>query len=111
MKLYHATTLENGIEIFEKEQGLKAKYGFGFVYLCNELRVARKFGGLIFEVESDILDQKKLGQFRELLSDAYDSEPFYHYKGDIPFNLLRIVHTWERNKKPNKKVATLPPVY
>lgn len=104
MKLYHATSLENGEKIFL--EGLKPTWGF--VYLTNELKIARRFGGVVFEVDSDFLDEKKLGQYEELLCRLYKCDPFYHYADTIPAHCLRVVMPRERSKKPKKEKVLKP---
>lgn len=94
MKLYHATKPENYHSIMEK--GL-IPY-FPAVYLTPDLKVARMFGLLIFEVDTKDLDQNQLGTFREMLCDILKTDDFYHYCNIIPPKLLKLTE-WRKAKE------------
>jgi RNA:NAD 2'-phosphotransferase (TPT1/KptA family) len=89
MKLYHGTRKESLEQILK--EGLKANWGF--VYMSSDLEFVRKFygKGVIFEIESDDLEQDLLGTYREMLCDVFNTSDFYHYGDNIPSNLLKVI--------------------
>ena len=85
MKLYHGTSVENAKDI--DREGIKAV--FGFVYMTPDLAVAKRFGEVIYEIDSDDLDDDYLGSYREMLCDILKTDDFYHFGGDISRHTIK----------------------
>lgn len=87
MKLYHATKEENKQAILR--DGLIAF--FPAVYMTPDLVVAKRFGEVVFEIESNNLNPELLSSYREMLCDLWKTDDFYHYYSDIPPKLLKLI--------------------
>lgn len=89
MKLYHATKKEN-LDAIMKD-GLRADLSLGYVYMTPDLKHAELFGDIVFEIESQTLDPKLLGSYREMICDIFFTADYWHYGDTILPKLLTIV--------------------
>lgn len=100
MKLYHATSEDNEKSIDKHglvpASGLSDAHGkplnvpgCSFVYLTPDLEHAKTYGGILYEVESDDLDQTKLGKYREKICDICGTDDYWNYSEQIPPGLLK----------------------
>ena len=102
MKLYHGTTKERWEKI--QTEGLKTfctLCGFGdcrhctaqpellrFIYMTDDLVVAKRWGEVVLEIDTEKLDAAKLKTFREGLCDILKTTDFYNYCAPIPARLI-----------------------
>lgn len=103
MKLYHGTTKERWEKIqTEGLRGTCTLCGFGgckycaaqpealkFVYMTDDLPVAKRWGEVVLEIDADKLDAAKLKTYREGLCDVLKTSDFYNYCAPIPALLIK----------------------
>lgn len=88
MKLYHGTSRQNAR--FINVEGLKAVSiipelkKLAYVYLSPDIGLAKSYGEVVYEVDTDSLDLKKLDTYQEGIG------LIYNYNDDIPVSLLTI---------------------
>lgn len=89
MKLYHGTATENKDKIITN--GLVAQNGLidcefipKYVYFTENIEVAKNYGDLIIEVETENFTEK-FGKYEEGIGLVYN------HKGDIPFSKIEFV--------------------
>jgi len=63
----------------------------GHVYLTPDINVAKRFGEVVFKVDLSKLDASLLGEYREMLCDILETDPFINYKGAVPPEALTLL--------------------
>lgn len=100
MKLYHATDKDNEKSIdknglipfsgfYSKDGKPLTIPGCSFIYFTPDLEHAKNYGGVVYEVESNSLDQTKLDKYCEGICDIYKTDDYWNYSAPIHPSLLK----------------------
>ncbi len=92
MNLYHATSKDKA-DMILKDGKIDSIYGLGYVYLTDDIQIAKTFGEIVFVIKKESLNPDKLSTHKEWLCDILKTTDFYNYAGDIKVNAKMLLQS------------------